>query len=59
MVVGMGLASVPGKIVLVPVVLVVHVKVIVAHRGVRVAVDVPLAEMQIHAGRHQRRRRPE
>ena len=58
-VVGMRFAAVPGEIVLVPVVLVVHVPVSVGHRLVRVHMGVPFGEMQPEPKRHQQRRHPE
>jgi len=49
------LGAVPRKVVVVPVMLVVHVPVRMLQRFVRVRVLVPLGQVQPHAGAHQRR----
>ena len=48
------LRSVPRKIVPMPVVLVMPMRVLVRHDFVDVQVVVTLGEMQVHAGGHQR-----
>jgi len=53
------LGAVPGKIVLMEMMLVVGVWVNMRQRLVPVQVPVAFREMQCHAGRHQDRRDPE
>jgi len=53
------LGAVPGKVVLMAMMLVVRVGVNVRQRLVPVQVPVALGEMQRHAGRHEERRDPE
>ena len=53
------LGAVPGKIVLMAMMLVVRVSVNVRQRLVPVQVPVPLGKVKRHAGRHQDRRDPE
>ncbi len=55
----MRLAAIPGGIVRVPVVRIVHVLVFVLQRLMRVLVRVALREVQPHAERHQSSGEPE
>lgn len=57
--VGMRLLAIPGKVMLVLVVLVMTMRVRVFHRFVRVLMLVPLAQMQPYAEGHQPRGNPE